>query len=157
MNVWLWQVKLPSRNNGELVLRIKETEGGQQPVVDPMFVPEVKKWAEGRKLATGEEDADSEKFSYHLLLEGDVDVTPVLSGDVPSAYVAGNFTLSDLDTGEVLFRYALGLNRVGKFGNTEATIKLLAMQEGAADVMSEFASRILVALPGADEEFGRER
>ncbi|MCA8915186.1 MAG: hypothetical protein KDB90_07230 [Planctomycetes bacterium] len=157
MNVWLWQVKLPSRTTGELVLRIKETEGGDQAAEAPMFVPEVQKWGTGRKLATSIEQPDNDKFAYHLLLEGDVDVTPTTSGEIPSAYVAGNFTLSDLETGEVLFRYALGLKRSGKPGNTEASVKLLAMQEGAAEVMSEFASRILVALPGPDEEFGRER
>ncbi|MCB9895454.1 MAG: hypothetical protein H6839_13485 [Planctomycetes bacterium] len=157
MNVWLWQVKLPSRNTGELVLRINETEGGDQAVPEPMFAPEVRKWGEGRKLSTSIQKADDDKFSYHLLLEGDVDVTPTTDGEIPSAYVAGNFTLSDMETGEVLFRYALGLRRTGKPGNTEASVKLLAMQEGAAEVMSEFASRILVALPGPDEEFGRER
>ena len=157
MNVWLWQIKLPSRKTGELVLRIKETQGGTEAVPDPMFVPEVVKWSAGRDLATAIEKPDNEKFTYHLLLEGEVDITPTTKGDIPSAYVSGNFTLSDMETGEVLFRFALGIQRFGKEGNTEASVKLLAMQEGAGEVMAEFASRILVALPGEDSEFGRER
>lgn len=157
MNVWLWRVMLPSRANGQLVLRVQETEGGATPLPEPLLTPEVEKWALGRNLACTTGEPDPERYLYHLVLEGNVDVTPSSQNGVPSAYVSGNFTLTDEETGEVLYRYTLGLKRVGQPGNTEASLKLLAMREGAADLMAEFASRIIVALPAPGDEFGRER
>jgi len=157
MNVWLWRLQLPSRSNGQLVVTVRETEKGENPLPEPLFTPELKKWADGRDLAFTTGEADKEKYLYHLTLEGDVDVTTLTSNGLPAAYVSGNFTLTDLETGTVLYRYTLGLMRTGQAGNTEASVKLLAMRDGAAEVMAEFASRIIVTLPAPGDEYGRER
>jgi hypothetical protein len=155
MNVWLWRVRLPSRSNGQLVVTVKETEKGDSPLPDPLFTPEIKKWADGRNLAVTTGEPDREKYAYHLVLEGEVDVTTFTSDGLPGAYVSGSFTLTDRETGTVLYSYALGIRRSGQAGNTEASVKLLAMRDGAAEVMAEFASRIIVTLPAPGDEFGR--
>jgi hypothetical protein len=155
MNVWLWRVLLPCRKNGELVVRVTETCNGDQPLEQPVFTPEIKKWAEGRLLGFSENEPNAVKYHYHLLVEGQVDVTPMTRDEVPSAYVSGTLTLSDMETGEVLYRYTIGLQREGAKGNSEASVMLLVGQEGAGEVMAEFASRIIAALPGPGDEFGR--
>jgi hypothetical protein len=154
MNVWLWRLVLPCRTNGELVVRVTETRGGETPVEKPTFTPEVKKWAEGRALGFSELEPDKDKYHYHLLLEGQIDVTPTVRDELASAYVSGSMTLSDMETGEVLYRLQVGMKHEGAKGNTEASVVLNAVRESAAEVMSEFASRILTALPAPGEEFG---
>jgi hypothetical protein len=155
MNVWLWRLVLPCRTNGQLVLRMTETRNGDQPMEQPVFSPEVNKWAEGRGLGFGDNEPDKEKYHYHLLLEGQVDVTSTVRDDIASAYVSGSAVLSDMETGEILYRYSIGLQREGARGNTAAAVEMLALREGAGEVMAEFASRIINALPGPGDEFGR--
>ncbi len=157
MNVWLWRVLLPSRDNGQLVVKVKETEQGETPLPEPLFTPEIRKWADGRSLASTTAEPDTEKYLYHLVLEGEVDVTTFTSEGTPGAYVSGTFTLTDRETGTMLYRYSLGIQRSGQAGNTEASVKLLAMRDGAAEVMAEFASRIIVTLPAPGDEYGRAR
>lgn len=155
MNVWLWRLVLPCRTNGELVVRVTETQGGDKPVEQAVFTPEVKKWADGRALGFSANEPNKEKYQYHLLLEGQIDVTATMRDEIPSAYVSGSMTLSDMETGEVLYRFQVGLQREGARGNTEASVILSAVRESAAEVMSEFASRIINALPAPGDEFGR--
>jgi hypothetical protein len=155
MNVWLWRVLLPCRSTGDLVVRITETLSGDKPLEQAVFTPEVKKWADGRGLGFSENEPNKDKYHYHLLLEGQVDVTPITRDDISSAYVSGTVTLSDMETGAVLYRYSIGLQRDGARGNTEASVVQLALRESAGEVMAEFASRIIAALPGPDDEFGR--
>ena len=153
MNVWLWRVLLPCRAAGELVMRVTETRGGDKPLEQPVFNPEVKKWADGRALGFSENEPNAVKYHYHLLLEGQLDVTTTTRDEISSAYVSGTMTLSDMETGNVLYRVSIGLQREGAKGNTEAAIVLLALREAAGEVMAEFASRIITALPGKDDEF----
>lgn len=157
MNVWLWKVMLPSRGNGELLVNVKETEQGEQPPAKAVFYPELEKWCLGRNLAVSSgTDLNKEKL-YHLLLEGNVDVTSSVTDGVPTAYVSGVVTLSDVETGQTLFSFALGQKEVGQSGNTETAIRMLAMRQGVAEMMTEMASRILAALPDQGDEFGREQ
>jgi hypothetical protein len=155
MNVWLWRLVLPCRTNGELVVRVTETTGGAKPVENAVFTPEVKKWAEGRGLGVSAGEPNKEKYQYHLLLEGEIDVTTTTRDEISSAYVSGSMTLSDMETGEVLYRLQVGMHQEGERGNTEASVVLTAVRQSAAEVMSEFAARIINALPAPGDEFGR--
>jgi hypothetical protein len=154
MNVWLWKVLLPSRGNGELVVKISETEQDGQPVKEPMFTPEIKKWCEGRNLEFAEGKSSHEDKLYHLMFEGKVNVKSQMNGEIAVAVATGDFSLRDLETGEILFSYSLSLKEVGKKGYTEASVRLLALREGAAEVLVEMATRILATLPSKNDEFG---
>lgn len=156
MNVWLWKVMLPSRLNGELLVNIEETEQGKEPAASPVFYPELEKWCVGRNLAVSTGKPRREDKLYHLRLEGKVDVTTKLVDKIPSAYVSGVLTLSDVETGQTLFTYTLALTEEGKEGNTEAAIRLLAIRRAAGEALGELAARIIATLPFQGDEFGRE-
>jgi len=155
MNVWLWKVFLPSRANGELVVDIKETGQNGQPLPEPVFYPDIEKWCIGRNLAVAKTESTHEDKRYHLVLSGEVSVSSNLQGDIPVALATGTFTLRDEATGTALFDYTLGLKEEGKPGNSEATIRLIAMRKGAAEVLVEMATRIISSLPSKHDEFGR--
>jgi hypothetical protein len=147
MNVWLWHVVLPARANAELVINLTETLN-REPLAERQFTPEIKDWAVMRNLACAElTPSDNDEYHYHLILEGNVDVTTSTSNDIATAYVSGVFTLTDLETGTVLFRYTLGLKRDGQLGSSEIAVRMLALKDGAADVMAEMAARISATLP----------
>jgi hypothetical protein len=151
MPVWLWRLHLPSRDNGELVFRITEDTG-----YDPVFGPEFKQWCKGRNFnVVDDEPTERPTLHYHVLVEGAPELTLTTRDGTHNAYVSGSFTVRDLETDVVLFRYTLGIEVKGRPGNAESTVALLALREGAAEVLMEMAPRLIATLPGPDDEFGR--
>lgn len=150
MSVWLWQVMLPSRETGEIVIQIEEDTG-----YDPVFVDEIRKWCTGRQFRVVDEASEKEEVLYHLTLDGSPKVKVQTVNDIAQAYVSGTFTLKDAETGYVVFRYTLGMKKDGKPGNSEAAIAMLALREGATEILMEMAPRLLATLPGEGDEFGR--
>lgn len=154
MPVWLWSMTLPSRNQGEVVLSIKETFDG---VENPgMLLDSFESWATARGLNHTRDQASTRTLSYRLKLEGSIEVVTT-EKDPPSAKATGLFTLTDMETGQVLYQYGPGILKQGQKGNTRATIGQIAQREAAAEVLSEFAARLLATLPGTQDEFSTGR
>lgn len=150
MSVWLWQVMLPSRETGEIVLNIEEDTG-----FDPVFVDELRKWCEGRGFRIVDKASELDDVLYHATLEGRPKVQVTTLNGAPVGFVTGTFTLKDNETGSVLFRYTLGLKREGQPGNSDSAVALLALREGATELLLEMAPRLLATFPGKGDEFGR--
>lgn len=150
MGVWMWQVMLPSRETGELVILIEEDTG-----YDAVFVDEIKKWCVGRNFRVVDKATEGDDVLYHLTLEGKPKVKSDVVNGIPLAHVSGSFTLKDSETGTVLFRYTLGMKKEGQTGNNEATIAMLALREGATELLLEMAPRLITTLPAEGDEFGR--
>ncbi|MBZ0137441.1 MAG: hypothetical protein K8I27_13825 [Planctomycetes bacterium] len=150
MSVWLWQVMMPSRKTGEIVFRIKEETG-----YDKIFTDEFKKWCAGRNFNVVDDDpSEHSDILYHLALEAEPTLKLIEANGTTQGYVSGTFTLKDLETGTVLFRYTLGMQRKGQPGSAEGTVALLTLREGATEVLMEMAPRLLATLPSPDDGFG---
>jgi len=150
MSVWLWQVMLPSRQNTEIVIEIDEETG-----YEPVFTEELRKWCVGRNFLVVDKASTRDDILYRLTLDGRPKVQVSTVDDIAQAYVSGTFTLKDSETGTVLYRYTLGESKTGQPGNSEAGVAMLALQEGATEILLEMAPRLLATVPGEDDEFDR--
>lgn len=154
MPVWLWSMTLPSRQHGEVVISIREQVDGE--VREGLLLPSFEEWARVRNLNISRDQASDKKLHYRLKLEGTIEVVTT-DGEIPSAKATGLFTLTDLETGQVLYQYGPGILKQGQKGNTRATIGQIAQREAAAEVLSEFAGRIIATLPSTQDEFELRR
>ena len=151
MTLWMWQLMLPSINNGELVLDIVEQLDGETDGVDPLLADEIEKWAKQRGLAVAYGEPSSDEYAYRIKLSGKLDVVSSNENDVPVAFATGSLKLTNLGNSEELFSHVIGVRKVGQAGNTPAALMLVAQREGAADAMIEIVPRIVAALPGKSD------
>lgn len=151
MTVWLWQLKLPSVNNGELVLDVVEEVDGASENVDTLFADEIEKWAKSRGLAVSRGEPSELELPYRVKLSGRLNVVAATDNGVPMAYASGTLKLTNMDGGEPLFSYVVGVRKLGQEGNSESALKMIARKDGAADAMMEVVPRIVAALPGKSD------
>lgn len=157
LNVWLWDVTLPCRANAELVIDVEETINGGAEGFEPNLAPRLEEWCEARELKTSRGEASGRDLPYRLVLSGDFRVNSSVTGDIPTAVASGELVLTDEETGQVLFRYGVGLRRRGEPEGHEGLLQLGVAREAAADVILELATRLIRTLPAKDSELERPR
>lgn len=149
--VWYWSIVLPSTRNAELEFDVSETVEGAAKGAEPLFVPELSKWAKLRGLRIRKpEDPDAGKH-YRLKLAGKIEVRSFTENDQAITYVTGQLDLIDTATGNVLYSYFPGIQRKGQPGQSEGGLALGAQQEAAAEAMLEFIGRLTAFLPSPED------
>jgi hypothetical protein len=150
MPSWYWSINLPARDNGEIVLDVKETGSGAGKEVKPQFVTELTTWCglRGLKVSTGKPTTEK---PYKLKLSGTLEVHSSAKDGRASAYTSGQVTLVDLETGNVLYTYTPGIQRNGEENASEINVALSTQRDMTAEALIEFAGRLTALLPAPED------
>lgn len=150
---WLWKLVLPCRRNTELIISVKETIDESEKGFERYFLPGLREWCRGRNLDVSIDQPSLRKYTYRLRLEGEINVSTWLRGNVPMARTAGRLILKDESDGSILYEWTPGLLREGEPGHSTDGLGMLTLREVAAEGLVDFCPRLVSAAPAPNEEF----
>jgi hypothetical protein len=147
MPPWRWQVTVPSRSQVLLDIEVSEKLG--QDALDPTFAAAFIEWARLNGLALSQDQGPlpDERFVYRIKLAGELRVTVLKRGTQWVSRAEGQVTLSDAETGHVVFRYSPAALLEAPGDGKASELARVTLSEAAADTLLEFGARVLALFP----------